>query len=343
MTKGLPFEIDYSDSPEPKEASQAVLPFEINYEKNRGTIPEFGNALLSAGIGAGQGGLNVARNVANAPTDFSEWGFNKPLYERFHSPDIEKYAPNKEWSGVGRDAIEEILPLLGAPEIKGAHIGVDLLAKMLAGSAENENRQRGFLEGAVSPLTQKAVKYAYKTPWVESQALRKMNKATEYGEKAKDLNLPMSLDFIRGLEHQLGQKKLAPSAQSIGDLMAEATQGDYKSYRALKKSLGDTAAELRGSNKGFSSKIRSFMLGQPESDSASRLTASQLEELKRKYVEGARSHMIKSGHSKLESLDRLGDEGYSAFKRFQPYRNVAIASLAAGTPAYHLIKPFLHG
>lgn len=314
-------------------------------------LKTLGHALGGAGVGIGQGLGDMLINTVNYPADIYHYFSGEQPYN-ISKPNFRKYTPD---SDVGRNfekGGEFLSPLVSPVSLAGiAGVGGKMIPRLIAsalgGAAESNPgyRGQGALLGALAPGLGSGVRAAWKTPLLESTAVKKLNKAEKLGEKSGDLGIPMSLDFLRNMEYQMGSKHLSPVKQQLNTLMGDAAKGDYASYKALGSALGDIQRDLTHPSKqagGIGGMIKNILMPQ-QTSAAERLTGRQVGNLRQQYITNALEHLNKTGHGKLANLDQEGRDAYRRYMEFKPIRNSLLGAGAAtaGIPGWHYLKQFL--
>lgn len=330
-------EIDWGDLEDHK---HATLPHKI------------AEAIGGGALGLAQGVSDVGANIAQFPSDIYSYFTGKEGYKA-PKPNFREYTPS---SSIGRHAErigEFIAPFAASPALAAetalgrAMFGGKLLPRLgldaLLGASESEDRKLGAAFGAAAPAAGRAIKFVKETPLTAKGASKKLEKARKLAGE-KELNIPMSVDFLRNIEYQMQSPHLKPSKMQINTLMGNAAKGDYPSYFAMQSALGDIGRELmyptQQKGKGLLGFIGNY-LSPPQTSAAERLTGQQIDQLRKQYISEAMEHLNKTGKGKIAKLESKGRQEYSNYKNFAPVRNKIALGLLAGIPGYKYIQHVL--
>jgi len=347
-------EIDWGDIPlKAKSPLNREVDWGDRYSEGSEHLKKLAEALGGAGVGAAQGLSDVGANIAHFPSEAYTYLTGKPGYDT-PKPDIREFAPQSETGKQFEEGGEIVAPFIGSPTLAaestlgktmfGGKILPRLLADMLGGAAESGqgNRETGAALGAVAPAAGRVSHYLTSTPKTKAAAGRAFDKVRNAASKEGELGIPMSIDFLRNMEYQMGSKHLQPSKMQLNTLMGNAAKGDYDSYHALQSALGDISRELRNPEKEKASGIMGMLFNNgPKSSAAERLTGKQVEDMRSQYIAEALEHLNKTGKGKVAKLEKKARTGYREYKNSIPLRNAVLGSAAGGIPGYELIKHFL--
>jgi hypothetical protein len=316
-------------------------------------LKNIGDVLGGGAVGLAQGGSDIGANIAQFPSDIYSYFSGKQGYTA-PKPSFREYGPQSELGQKSEEAGEFAAPFVGSPALAaetmlgktmfGGRMLPRLVTDALLGSAESENRKLGAAGGLAAPIAGKAIKLVKETPLTKYGATKNLAKARELaGEES--LGIPLSIDFLRNLEYQMGSSHLKPNKMQINNLLGEAAKGDYPSYFNLQSALGDISRELMypdtQKGKGLMGMIAS-LFNKPQTTAAERLTGKQLDELKKQYITQAMEHLNETGKSKIAQLETKGKQDYSNYMNFRPWRNRALFGAVAGIPGMEYLKHLFH-
>lgn len=342
-------DLDWGDIPRRKNSS----PQPTYRKEGIENLKQFGEALGGGATGLIQGGSDLGANIAQFPSDVYSYFTGK---EGYHAPkpDIRNMAPSSEIGQNFEKGGEIAAPFALSPTLAaesslgstmyGGRMLPRLLTDILGGAAEGEtgDRKTSALLGAAAPALGKAKHWLTSVPKTQAGANRLFDKVRTEAQKQGELGIPLSFDFLRNLEYQLGSKHLKANKMQINNLLGNAAKGDYESYHELQSALGGIARELKHSEKEKASGIMGMIFNNgPKSTASERLTGNQVEDLRQQYISRALEHMNKTGKGKLANLEQKARTGYREYKQSVPLRNKAILGLSVGLPGYEYLKHFL--
>ena len=330
--------------------------FGIDYKKPKqkesSTLKNIADLLGGGVTGLAQGASDIGANIAQFPSDVYSYFTGKPGYTA-PKPDLREYAPSSPIGQFSEKAGEFAAPFLSpgmaaetvlGKAMYGGRLLPRLITDALLGSAESENRKLGAGFGLATPALGKIGRYIKETPFTEKGATKNLNKALNIASKQETHNIPINIDMLRNLEYQMGSKTLAPAKIQLNTLLGNAAKGDYSSYFKLQSALGDVARDLKTPTaKGIMG-----WLASPQSTAVERIAARQIDDIRNQYISDALKHLKETGHGKLASLSRKGQEDYAKYMGFKDTRNNILKSLlkggvvgGVGIPGYEILKHLL--
>lgn len=299
------------------------------------------DAIGGGAVGAAQGISDIGANIAQAPSDLYTWMTGKPGYQA-PKPNIREYAPQSSMGQAG-ESIGEFAAPFASPGLAAETMlmkGSPLLARMLmgatTGAAQSENRELGAGLGAMFPAAGKFIR----TPKTYNAATKTLNKSQRLANEVNNLNFNPSDALIKDIEHQFGEKTLAPSRRHIGDLLANTLEGSHAPYFKLQSALGDISRELNPEVSG----LKSFFM-QPQSSAIERLTGREVNNLRQRLIKEMSSHLKSKDLEHIANMESSGRRDFADYEKFKKLRAKLLKGTAgaaiAGTPAYHLLRSFL--
>lgn len=302
-------------------------------------------------VGLAQGVSNTGANIAQFPSDIYTWATGKPGYKA-PRPDLTQLGPQSDIGKQAEVGGEFIAPFLSPGLAAEAALGKAMyggrmlpriITDMLAGSAESENRPLGAAVGATLPLQGKIADWLINTPKTKYAATKRLNQAAEeLGDK--ELGIPVHPEFATRLNWLSNSPALKQNKFDINNLLGEATKGTYPAYKNLQSELDTISRELVSpapSASGLKGLIQKYIMP-PQTTAAERSASRQLQELRKKYIENALTHLKGTGEGKGAQLEEKGREDYARYMQHKALKNALIGAALSGT-GYHYLKPFVTG
>lgn len=329
------------------------LGFQAPSQRNKSQESEPGSPLykqildaLGGGIvGGAQGLSDIGANIAQAPSDAYTWltgkeGYNAP------KPDIREYAPSSSMGKAG-ESIGEFASPFASPGLaaetmlmRGGSLLPRILAGMASGAAQSENRKLGAGLGAAFP----AAGAALRTPKTLNAATRRLEQARDMARHAEPLNFRPSNQLLNDIEHQFGERTLAPSRRHIETSLIDLLNGNYEPYFTFQADLGTIARELQHPESNGFMGIKQALFP-PQTSAVERLTGREVGNLRQRLLDEMANHLQENGFGQIATRERLGRRDFADYQNFKKLRKSALYGLAgatiAGTPAYHFLKSFM--